>query len=130
MFPALRLKSWTWILVHAWRPLVAFQQRWVLFILWNSLFVLNFIYYVDNGVRLLNAKSNDFSSQGLDEFLHISSKFEDQVDNWLFLNVVISESSFILLLSPHESLSLVLNLMKRTSSPFEKSKMTLISFFI
>ena len=93
-----------------------------LLIWWNSIFVLNFSLYIINGVWLLNAKSNGLSSQGLDEYLRIYSKSEDQVDSWLFLGVVVSESSLILQLSSRESLSLVLNLVKKIRSHLEKSR--------
>ena len=77
-----------------------------LLIWWNSFFVLDFGLDVFNGVSWLNIKSDGFSSKSLDEDLHTSSKSENQVESWLFLNVVVWKSSsiFKLLSSENESL--------------------------
>ena len=61
----------------------------------DSLFVLNFAFDVFNGVRSVNVKSNCFSSEGFDEDLHSTSESEDKVECWLFLDVIVWESSSV-----------------------------------
>ena len=95
--------------------------------IWNSLSILNLDYQ-----RCLTTQRQEkwTSNRRLNKDLHISSKSEDQVDNWLLLNVVISGSSFIFQLNSHESFSPVLNLMEMISNPLRNQEEPLISFFI
>jgi hypothetical protein len=60
-----------------------------LLIWWDTFLILDFSFNVLNGVSWLNVKSNGFSSKGLDEDLHTSSKSEDQVESGFLLNVVV-----------------------------------------
>jgi hypothetical protein len=60
-----------------------------LLIWWDTFLILDFSFNVLNGVCWLNVKSNGFSSKGLDEDLHTSSKSEDQVESGFLLNVVV-----------------------------------------
>jgi len=72
----------------------------------NTFLVLDLSFDVFDGVSWLNIKSDGFTSQGLDEDLHTSSKSENQVEGWLLLDVVVRKSSaiFKLLTSEDESL--------------------------
>jgi len=77
-----------------------------LLIWWNTFLILDFSFDILNGVCWFNIKGDGFTSEGLDEDLHTSSKSEDQVESGLFLDVVIGEGSavFELLTSKDESL--------------------------
>ena len=77
-----------------------------LLIWWDSFFVLDFGFYIFNGISWLNIEGDSFSSEGLDEDLHTSSKSENEMESGLFLDVVIGEGSAVLelLTSKDESL--------------------------
>ena len=79
-----------------------------LLIWWNSFLILNFSFYIFNGVCWLNIKSNGFSSKSLDEDLHTSSKSEDQVESGFLLNVVVWKSSSIFKLLSSKDKSLLI----------------------
>jgi len=74
----------------------------------DSFFVLNFGFNVLNGVRSVNVKSNCFTSEGFDEDLHTTSKSEDKVECWLFLDVIVWESSSVFELFSCENKSLLI----------------------
>jgi len=104
------MESWLFLDVVVWKSssiLKLFSSKdKSLLIWWDTFFILDFCFYIFNGICWLNIKSDGFSSKGLDEDLHTSSKSEDQVESWFFLNVVIGKSSsiFKLLSSKDESL--------------------------
>lgn len=77
-----------------------------LLVWWDSFFVLDFGFYIFNGVSWLNIKGDCFSSECLDKDLHTSSKSENQVESGFFLDVIVREGSSILKLlsSKNESL--------------------------
>jgi len=79
-----------------------------LLIWWDTFLILDFSFNVLNGVCWLNVKSNGFSSKGLDEDLHTSSKSEDQVESRFLLNVVVWKSSSIFKLLSSKDKSLLI----------------------
>jgi len=79
-----------------------------LLIWWDTFLILDFSFNVLNGVSWLNVKSNGFSSKGLDEDLHTSSKSEDQVESGFLLNVVVWKSSSIFKLLSSKDKSLLI----------------------
>jgi len=79
-----------------------------LLIWWDTFLILDFSFNVLNGVCWLNVKSNGFSSKGLDEDLHTSSKSEDQVESGFLLNVVVWKSSSIFKLLSSKDKSLLI----------------------
>merc|ERR1712166_282425 len=60
-----------------------------LLIWWDTFFVLDLGLDVFDGVCWFNIKSDCFTSKGLDEDLHTTSKSEDQVKGRLLLDVVV-----------------------------------------
>merc|ERR1712141_651043 len=72
----------------------------------NALFVLNLGFYILNGVRRLNFKSDCFASQSLDKNLHATTETENQMQGGFFLDIVVRESTaiFQLLASKNETL--------------------------
>jgi len=104
------MESWLFLDVVVWKSssiLKLFSSKdKSLLIWWDTFFILDFCFYIFNGICWLNIKSDGFSSKSLNEDLHTSSKSEDQVESWFFLNVVIGKSSsiFKLLSSKDESL--------------------------
>jgi len=67
----------------------------------DSFLVLDHGLDVINGVRSLNFESDDLSSKDLsskdlDEDLHTISESKNEVESWLFLNVVVWKSATIL----------------------------------
>jgi len=66
-----------------------------LLIWWDTFFVLDLSLDVFNWVCWLNIKGDGLSSKSLYENLHTTSKSEDQVEGWLFLDVIVGESSAI-----------------------------------
>jgi len=79
-----------------------------LLIWWDTFLILDFSFNVLNGVCWFNVKSNGFSSKGLDEDLHTSSKSEDQVESGFLLNVVVWKSSSIFKLLSSKDKSLLI----------------------
>jgi len=79
-----------------------------LLIWWDTFLILDFSFNILNGVCWLNVKSNGFSSKGLDEDLHTSSKSEDQVESGFLLNVVVWKSSSIFKLLSSKDKSLLI----------------------
>ena len=79
-----------------------------LLIWWDTFFVLDLGLDVFDGVCWLNIKSDGFTSEGLDEDLHSTSKSEDQMEGRLFLDVVVGEGSSILKLLSSEDESLLI----------------------
>ena len=79
-----------------------------LLIWWDTFFVLDLGLDVFDGVCWFNIKSDGFTSKGLDEDLHSTSKSEDEMKGRLFLDVVIGESSSILKLLSSEDESLLI----------------------
>jgi len=77
-----------------------------LLIWWDSFLILDFSFDIFNCVCWFNIKSDGFSSKGFDEDLHTSSKSQNKMESWFFLDVVVWESSsiFKLLSSKNESL--------------------------
>jgi hypothetical protein len=73
---------------------------------WDTFLVLDFSFDIFDGVSWFNVKGDGFTSEGLYENLHSSSKSENQVKSGLFLDVIVGESSaiFKLLSSEDESL--------------------------
>ena len=78
-----------------------------LLVWWNSFLILNFGFDIFNGISWLNIKGDGFTSEGLDEDLHTSSKSEDQVKSGLFLNIIVGKSSSIFKLLSSKDKSLV-----------------------
>ena len=72
----------------------------------DTFFVLNLSLNIFNCISRLNFKSDCFTSQGLDEDLHTTSKSKNQVEGWFFLNIVVRKCSsiFKLLSSKNETL--------------------------
>ena len=72
----------------------------------NTFFVLDLSFDIFNSISRLNLKSDGFTSEGLDEDLHTTSKSEDQVEGRFLLNVIVRKSSaiFKLLSSEDETL--------------------------
>ena len=62
---------------------------------WDSFFVLDFGFYIFNGISWLNIEGDSFSSEGLDEDLHTTTESEDQVEGGLLLDVVVLEGSVV-----------------------------------
>jgi hypothetical protein len=79
-----------------------------LLIWWDTFFVLDLGLDVFDGVCWLNIKGDGFTSEGLDEDLHSTSKSEDQMEGRLFLDVVVGEGSSILKLLSSEDESLLI----------------------
>jgi hypothetical protein len=79
-----------------------------LLVWWNSFLILNFGFDIFNGISWLNIKGDGFTSEGLDEDLHTSSKSEDQVKSGLFLNIVVGKSSSIFKLLSSKDKSLLI----------------------
>jgi len=79
-----------------------------LLVWWNSFLILNFGFDIFNGVSWLNIKGDGFTSEGLDEDLHTSSKSEDQVKSGLFLNIIVGKSSSIFKLLSSKDKSLLI----------------------
>ena len=79
-----------------------------LLIWWDTFFILDFGFYIFNGISWLNIEGDSFSSEGLDEDLHTSSKSEDQVKSGLFLNIVVWKSSSIFKLLSSKDKSLLI----------------------
>ena len=72
----------------------------------DTFFVLDLSLNIFNCISRLNFKSDCFTSQGLDEDLHTTSKSKNQVEGWFFLNIVVRKCSsiFKLLSSENETL--------------------------
>ena len=79
-----------------------------LLIWWDSFLILDFSFDIFNSVCWFNIKGDGFTSEGLDEDLHTSSKSEDQVKSGLFLNVVVWKSSSIFKLLSSKDKSLLI----------------------
>ena len=79
-----------------------------LLVWWNSFLILNFGFDIFNGISWLNIKGDGFTSEGLDEDLHTSSKSEDQVKSGLFLNIIVGKSSSIFKLLSSKDKSLLI----------------------
>jgi hypothetical protein len=79
-----------------------------LLVWWNSFLILNFCFDIFNGISWLNIKGDGFTSEGLDEDLHTSSKSEDQVKSGLFLNIIVGKSSSIFKLLSSKDKSLLI----------------------
>jgi hypothetical protein len=79
-----------------------------LLVWWDTFLVLDLGLNVFNGVSWLNIESDGFTSEGLDEDLHTTSKSEDQVKGRFLLDVVVGESSSILKLLSSEDKSLLI----------------------
>ena len=79
-----------------------------LLIWWDSFLILDFSFYILNGVSWFDIKGDCLSSKSLDEDLHTSSKSENEMESWLFLNVVIGEGSAVLELLSGEDESLLI----------------------
>ena len=60
-----------------------------LLIRWDTFFVLDFSFDIFDGVSWFNVKGDGFTSEGLYENLHSSSKSENQVKGGLFLDVIV-----------------------------------------
>jgi len=107
-----KMESWLLLDVVIWKSssilkLLSSEDKSLL-IWWNSFLILNFGFYIFNGVSWLNIKSNGFSSESLDEDLHTSSKSEDQVESGFFLNVIVWKSSSIFKLLSSKDKSLLI----------------------
>ena len=74
----------------------------------NTFFVLDLGLDVFDGVCWFNIKSDGFTSKGLDEDLHTTSKSEDQMEGRFLLDVVVREGSSILKLLSSEDESLLI----------------------
>jgi len=61
----------------------------------DTFFVLDLCLDILNAVRRLNLQGDSLASQGFDKNLHSSTKTQDQMEGWLFLNVVVWESASI-----------------------------------
>jgi len=79
-----------------------------LLIWWDTFFVLDLGLDVFDGVCWFDIEGDGFTSEGLDEDLHTTSKSEDKMEGRLFLDVVIGESSSILELLSGEDKSLLI----------------------
>jgi len=55
----------------------------------DTFFILDLGFDVLNGVCWLNIEGDGFTSEGLDEDLHTSSKSEDEMESGLLLDVVV-----------------------------------------
>ena len=75
------MESWLFLDVVVWKSssiLKLFSSKdKSLLIWWDTFFILDFCFYIFNGICWLNIKSDGFSSKGLDEDLHTSSKSKD-----------------------------------------------------
>jgi hypothetical protein len=79
-----------------------------LLVWWDTFFVLDLGLNVFNGVSWLDVKSDCFTSQGLDEDLHTTSKSEDQMESGFFLDIIVRKGSSILKLLSSEDESLLI----------------------
>merc|ERR1719245_1130612 len=62
----------------------------------NAFLILDFCFYVLNGVGRLDFKCDSLASQGLDKDLHTSSQSQDQVKGGLLLDIVVRKGAAIL----------------------------------
>jgi len=62
----------------------------------NAFLILNFCFYVLNGVWRLDFKSNSLASQGFDKDLHATTETENQMQSGFLLDIVVGESAAIL----------------------------------
>jgi len=74
---------------------------------WDALLVLNLCLDVIDRVRGLDLQRDRLASERLDEYLHTSTKTEDEVESRLFLNVVVRECAAVLELLPGENKTLL-----------------------
>jgi hypothetical protein len=78
-------------------------------LIWRDTFlILDLSFDVLDGVCWLNIKGDGFTSEGLDEDLHTTSKSEDQMEGRFLLDVVIREGSSIFKLLSGEDKSLLI----------------------
>jgi hypothetical protein len=78
-----------------------------LLVRWNAFFILNFGFYIFNGIRSLNVKGNGFASQSLNKNLHTTSQSKNQMKSGLLLDVIIRQSSSIFELFSSKNKSLL-----------------------
>jgi len=74
----------------------------------NTFFVLDLCLDILNSVCWLNIESDGFTSEGLDEDLHTSSKSEYEMESGLLLDVVVRKSSSVFELFSCEDESLLI----------------------
>jgi len=73
----------------------------------DAFFVLDLGFDILDWVSWLDIKGDGLTSESLDKDLHATSKSEDKVQGWLFLDIVITESSTVLQLLSCEDESLL-----------------------
>ena len=64
-----------------------------LLIWWNPFFVLDFRFYIIDGIGGLYFQSNGFAGERLYKYLHTTPETEDKMKSRLLLNIVIGKSS-------------------------------------
>ena len=74
----------------------------------NSFLILDLGFDVLNSVCWLDIKGDGLTSKSLDEDLHTTSKSEDEMESWFFLDVVVGEGSSIFELLSGEDESLLI----------------------
>jgi len=84
------------------------RKNKALLIWWNSLFVLNFCFYIRDRVGGLYIQCNGLTSQSLHKDLHTSSQSKNQVKGGLLLNIVIRKGSTVFQLFPCKDQSLLI----------------------
>ena len=103
-------------------------------LIWRDTFlILDLGLDVFDGICWLNIKSDGFTSEGLDEDLHTTSKSEDQMESGLLLDVVVGEGSSILKLLTSEDESLLIGgntFLVLNFGPVKYNKITVISWFL
>ena len=78
-------------------------------LIWGDTFlVLDLSFDVFNRVRWLNIEGNGLTGEGLNEDLHTTTKSEDQVKSWLFLDVIVRKSATIFELFSSEDKALLI----------------------
>ena len=82
-----------WLGSFSFRLLSRDYRFW--FISYNPFIIQNLCLYVVNGSCLSNIEIRSLSDQGLGEGLNTSSRSQDKASCWLFLDVIVNESSVI-----------------------------------
>ena len=73
----------------------------------NAFFILNLGFHVVDSVRRLNLERNGLPRQGLDEYLHSTTKTENKVEGGLLLNVIVRQGATVLELLAREDKALL-----------------------
>jgi len=79
-----------------------------LLVWWDTFLILDLGFDVLNSISWLNIEGNGFTSEGLDEDLHTTSKSEYEMESRFFLDVVVGEGSAVFKLFSCEDESLLI----------------------